>query len=305
VQLAVQTVRRCVDETRDQLATERAVAGGLRHRRRPTACARGVWSQGRAHRGGVVSQRKPPTRTRGRCDNDDDSNASGVDGDCNNEKRILWQLWSQSAAERKVLRWLWNATLNKPPQAPFGYLSMNNMQSLYKRVCALQMRLNALTLTFVINMSWIRLNNNVIRHFSTRAGGVPRSMFSAQHEAFRDTVKKFMINEIAPLDNKWRDQGFADKSAWRKGGEQGFLCTTMPPEYGGSGADRLYAMILIEEQARINNTSLGWSLHSEIVAPYLLNYGSEFLKKKYLPPMATGEMIGAIAMSEPVAGSYV
>jgi len=78
---------------------------------------------------------------------------------------------------------------------------------------------------------------------------------------------------------------------------------SMPEQYGGSGADKLFSMVLMEEQARINNSSLGWGLHSEIVAPYLFNYGSEALKKKYLPQMAAGDMIGAIAMSEPGAGS--
>jgi len=77
----------------------------------------------------------------------------------------------------------------------------------------------------------------------------------------------------------------------------------MPEEYGGSGADKLYSVVLMEEQARANNSSLGWGLHSEIVAPYLLRYGSETLKRKYLPKMAAGEMVGAIAMSEPGAGS--
>jgi alkylation response protein AidB-like acyl-CoA dehydrogenase len=78
---------------------------------------------------------------------------------------------------------------------------------------------------------------------------------------------------------------------------------SMPEEYGGSGADKLFSMVLMEEQARINNSTVGWGLHSEIVAPYLYNYGSAELKKKYLPKMAAGEMIGAIAMSEPGAGS--
>ena len=78
---------------------------------------------------------------------------------------------------------------------------------------------------------------------------------------------------------------------------------SMPEEYGGSGADRLFSMVLIEEQARINNSTLGWGLHSEIVAPYLLNYGSDALKRNYLPKMASGDMVGAIAMSEPGAGS--
>jgi alkylation response protein AidB-like acyl-CoA dehydrogenase len=132
---------------------------------------------------------------------------------------------------------------------------------------------------------------------------IPRSLFTAEHETFRDSVRRFMEAEVKPFDERWQEQGYADKAVWRKAGENGYLCTSMPEEYGGAGADRLFSMILIEEQARINNSSLGWGLHSEIVAPYLLNYGSETLKKRYLPKMASGEMIGAIAMSEPGAGS--
>ncbi len=132
---------------------------------------------------------------------------------------------------------------------------------------------------------------------------IPRTLFSSEHETFRDSVRRFMEQEVVPHDERWQEQGFADKSVWRKAGENGFLCPTMPPEYGGSGADKLYSVVLMEEQARANNSSLGFGLHSEIVAPYLLAYGSEALKKKYLPKMASGEMIGAIAMSEPGAGS--
>ncbi|MGH8746246.1 MAG: acyl-CoA dehydrogenase family protein, partial [Burkholderiales bacterium] len=83
----------------------------------------------------------------------------------------------------------------------------------------------------------------------------------------------------------------------------GFLCASMPGQYGGAGADRLYSIILMEEQARANSSSLGFGLHSEIVAPYLLRYGNEHVKRSYLPKMAAGEWIGAIAMSEPGAGS--
>jgi alkylation response protein AidB-like acyl-CoA dehydrogenase len=132
---------------------------------------------------------------------------------------------------------------------------------------------------------------------------IPRTLFSAEHETFRDSVRRFMAEEVAPHDERWQEQGFADKDVWRKAGAHGFLCPTMPEEYGGSGADKLYSVILMEEQARANNSSLGFGLHSEIVAPYLLNYGSQALKMKYLPKMASGEMIGAIAMSEPGAGS--
>jgi acyl-CoA dehydrogenase len=108
---------------------------------------------------------------------------------------------------------------------------------------------------------------------------------------------------VKPHDERWQEQGYVDREVWKKAGANGFLCCSMPEEYGGAGADRLYSMVLMEEQARANNSSLGWGLHSEIVAPYLLRYGSDALKKKYLPRMASGEMIGAIAMSEPGAGS--
>jgi acyl-CoA dehydrogenase len=132
---------------------------------------------------------------------------------------------------------------------------------------------------------------------------IPRTLFTPEHETFRDSVRRFLEAEVKPHDEKWQEQGYADKAVWKKAGENGYLCMSMPEEYGGSGADKLFSMVLIEEQARINNSSLGWGLHSEIVAPYLLNYGSDALKKKYLPKMAAGEMIGAIAMSEPGAGS--
>ena len=132
---------------------------------------------------------------------------------------------------------------------------------------------------------------------------IPRQLFSPEHETFRDSARRFMEEQVKPFDEKWQEQGYVDKAVWREAGKNGFLCMSMPEEYGGAGADRLYSMILIEEQARANNSSLGWGLHSEIVAPYLLNYGNEHLKKHYLPQMASGEMVGAIAMSEPGAGS--
>ena len=132
---------------------------------------------------------------------------------------------------------------------------------------------------------------------------IPRTLFTPEHETFRDSVRRFMEQEVKPHDERWQEQGYVDREVWLKAGANGFLCASMPEAYGGSGADRLYSVVLMEEQARANNSSLGWGLHSEIVAPYLLNYGGEVLKKKYLPKMAAGEMIGAIAMSEPGAGS--
>lgn len=132
---------------------------------------------------------------------------------------------------------------------------------------------------------------------------IPRTLFAPEHETFRDSVRRFMETEVVPHDERWQEQGYVEREVWTKAGANGFLCCSMPEEYGGAGADRLYSVVLMEEQARANNSSLGWGLHSEIVAPYLLRYGSEALKKKYLPKMASGEMIGAIAMSEPGAGS--
>jgi len=132
---------------------------------------------------------------------------------------------------------------------------------------------------------------------------IPRTLFSPEHDTFRDSVRRFMQEEVVPHDERWNEQGFVDRDVWTKAGANGYLCASMPEEYGGAGADKLYSIVVMEEQARANNSSLGFGLHSEIVAPYLLHYGSEFLKKKYLPKMASGEMIGAIAMSEPAAGS--
>jgi len=132
---------------------------------------------------------------------------------------------------------------------------------------------------------------------------IPRTIFSPEHDTFRDSVRRFMEEEVVPNDERWNEQGYVDREVWTKAGANGYLCASMPEDYGGAGADKLYSIVVMEEQARANNSSLGFALHSEIVAPYLLHYGSEALKKKYLPKMASGEMIGAIAMSEPAAGS--
>ena len=132
---------------------------------------------------------------------------------------------------------------------------------------------------------------------------IPRTIFGPEHETFRDSVRRFMEEEVVPHDERWSEQGYVDREVWTRAGANGYLCASMPEEYGGAGADKLYSIVVMEEQARANNSSLGFGLHSEIVAPYVLHYGSDLLKKKYLPKMASGEMIGAIAMSEPAAGS--
>jgi alkylation response protein AidB-like acyl-CoA dehydrogenase len=132
---------------------------------------------------------------------------------------------------------------------------------------------------------------------------IPRTLFDEDHAAFRDTARRFMEQEVAPHHARWEEQAHVDREIWTKAGAAGFLCATMPEQYGGAGVDKRFSVVVMEEAARINATGLGWGLHSEIVAPYLLHYGSDFLKQKYLPKMASGEMIGAIAMTEPAAGS--
>ncbi len=132
---------------------------------------------------------------------------------------------------------------------------------------------------------------------------IERTLFTPEHEAFRDSFRRFIDKEIAPFHAEWEEQGYVDRAVWNKAGENGFLCTSMPEEFGGSAADKLYSVIQIEEISRSGFSGIGYSLHSEIVAPYILHYGTPAQKEKYLPKLASGEMIGAIAMSEPAAGS--
>ena len=132
---------------------------------------------------------------------------------------------------------------------------------------------------------------------------IDRQLYSPDHTAFADAFERFMDKEIAPFHDAWEEQGYVDREVWRKAGDNGFLCMTMPDEYGGSGADRLYSVAQMEALARRGFSGIGFGLHSEIVAPYILHYGTEAQKHKYLPLLASGEMVGAIAMSEPAAGS--
>jgi alkylation response protein AidB-like acyl-CoA dehydrogenase len=132
---------------------------------------------------------------------------------------------------------------------------------------------------------------------------LPRQLFTSEHEAFRETVRKFYEKEVVPNIEKYEQQQHVDRDLWNKAGELGLLCSTMPEQYGGSGVDRLYSMILIEEQAYAMDSSTGFSLHSDIVANYINNFGNEAQKQQWLPKMATGETVTAIAMTEPGTGS--
>ena len=135
------------------------------------------------------------------------------------------------------------------------------------------------------------------------ANMLPRNLFNAEHDAFRDTVRRFYEKEVVPNIEKYETQQHVDRDMWNKAGELGLLCATMPEQYGGSGVDRLYSMILIEEQAYAMDSSTGFSLHSDIVANYINNFGNEAQKSHWLTKMASGEIVTAIAMTEPGTGS--
>ena len=132
---------------------------------------------------------------------------------------------------------------------------------------------------------------------------IERTLFQPDHQAFADSFRRFIDKEVTPHHAAWEDQGYMAREVWSQAGANGFLCMSLPEEYGGAGADKLYSVAQMEELARAGTTGIGFGLHSEIVAPYILHYGTEAQKQKYLPQMASGAVVGAIAMSEPAAGS--
>jgi acyl-CoA dehydrogenase len=119
----------------------------------------------------------------------------------------------------------------------------------------------------------------------------------------RDAVKKFLSKEFLPQVGKWEKQGFIDREAWLKAGEAGILCASIPEEYGGGGGNFKHEMILVEELGYARISGFGNGVHSGIVAHYINSYGTEEQKLKWLPKMATGEIVSAIAMTEPGTGS--
>lgn len=132
---------------------------------------------------------------------------------------------------------------------------------------------------------------------------IPRTIYAEEHEIFRDSVRRFVEKEITPHHDQWEKDGKVSREAWLAAGEAGLLLCSTPEEYGGGGGDFLHSCVMIEELAAAGASGPGFGLHSEIVAPYILHYGSEEQKREWLPKMAKGETIGAIAMTEPGAGS--
>jgi alkylation response protein AidB-like acyl-CoA dehydrogenase len=141
---------------------------------------------------------------------------------------------------------------------------------------------------------------------SNRGGfSIERDIFAPEHEQFRESVARFVDAELAPHHAKWEEDGVVPREVWRAAGEVGLLCPSIPEEYGGFGGDWLYNVVVIEELARKGITGPGFMIHSDLVAPYILAWGSEELKKRILPGMVRGEIIGALGMTEPGAGSDV
>jgi len=130
-----------------------------------------------------------------------------------------------------------------------------------------------------------------------------RPLFSPEHEAFRDQVRRWCEREIAPAHAQWADSHRVPREVWRQAGENGLLCCWLPEADGGAGGDLLFDFIVCEELGRVGATGPGFPLHSVIVTPYIAHHGTPSLKQRVLPGMASGERVGAIAMTEPGTGS--
>lgn len=131
-----------------------------------------------------------------------------------------------------------------------------------------------------------------------------RTIFREDHLQFRDQVQRFIAERILPRYDQWETAGVTPRELWREAGEQGLLNSALPAPYGADG-DFGHAVVVIEELARANCLGIGFSIHSDMVSPYLWNLGTQAQKDRWLPAMASGEVIGAIAMTEPGAGSDV
>lgn len=132
---------------------------------------------------------------------------------------------------------------------------------------------------------------------------IQRDLFNAEHEAFRDTVRRFIDKEIAPYHESWEEQGLVPRDLWLKAGAAGMLCCTVPEQYGGLGVDYLFDVVVFEEMARSGFTGPGFLIHCDLVATYIKSFGTEAQKQQWLPKMVRGEAIGSLGMTEPHAGS--
>ena len=130
------------------------------------------------------------------------------------------------------------------------------------------------------------------------------TLYEPEHDAFRDAVRSFMVKHVAPYHAEWEKAGIVDRSVWVEAGKQGLLGMDVPEQYGGGGTkDFRYNCIVSEEVTRVGGSGVGFTLHNDVMAPYLLDLTTEEQKDRWLPGFTSGELITAIAMSEPGAGS--
>jgi acyl-CoA dehydrogenase len=134
--------------------------------------------------------------------------------------------------------------------------------------------------------------------------GLPSQLpYTDEHHTFRDMVADFVDNEVAPNHEQWEREKIVPREMWAKAGQLGMICPNFPSEFGGSDADFLYNVIVIEELARVGASGFFISLHADVIAPYILHYANEEQKKRWLPGVTDGTRILAVAMTEPNAGS--
>ncbi len=132
---------------------------------------------------------------------------------------------------------------------------------------------------------------------------IPRTLYQPEHEAFRDSVRSFLLDEVVPEYPKWEDAGRTPREIWRRAGEVGLLGTSIPEAYGGFGGDFRMDAIVLEELGRAGLAAPAWDMHSYIIAPFLTAFGTEEQKRHWLPLMVSGEKISAIGLTEPNTGS--
>lgn len=132
---------------------------------------------------------------------------------------------------------------------------------------------------------------------------LPRTLFQEEHTIYREAIRRFIDTEISPYHAQWEEDGVVPREIWLKAGKTGLLCPSIPEEYGGAGADFLYSAVVYEELGRAGISGPGFHVHSEMVATYIEGFGTPEQKSQWLPKMVSGEFIGALALTEPDAGS--
>ncbi len=130
-----------------------------------------------------------------------------------------------------------------------------------------------------------------------------RELFREDHDLYRESVRAFVGTHVAPHQERWREEGSVSREAWRRAGEAGLLCPWLEEEHGGQGGDFLHSVVVMEELAKVYESGFAMSLHSDIVVPYLHEFGSDEQRARWLPGCANGELVTAIAMTEPGTGS--